>query len=62
MLRAESTEPATGSQAAAVSGNADIRRTIAATLPSATHPRLRGARARALELIAADAQVTSAAE
>lgn len=49
-------------EAAAVGGNADIRRTIAATLESATHPGLQGARARALELIATDARVTSAAE
>ena len=48
-------------EAAAVGGNADIRRTIAATLESATHPGLRMARERALELIAADAQITSAA-
>jgi len=47
--------------AAAAGGNADIRRTIAATLASATHPGLRQARARALELLAADAELTSAA-
>ena len=49
-------------EAAAVGGNADIRRTIAATLESAAHPGLRQARAHAHELLAADAQVTSAAE
>jgi hypothetical protein len=47
--------------AAATGGNADIRRAIAATLSSATHPRLRQARARALELLAVDAGITSAA-
>ena len=51
---------------AAAGGNADIRRTIAATLASATHPGLGHARARALGLIAADAltadaELTSAA-
>lgn len=47
--------------AAAAGGNADIRRTIAATLESAPHPGLRQVRARALELLTADAQLTSAA-
>jgi hypothetical protein len=47
--------------AAASGGNADIRRAIAATLESAPHPGLRRARTRALELLAADGEVTSAA-
>lgn len=48
--------------AQAAGGDADIRRTIAATLGSAAHPELRRARARALGLAAADARVTSAVE
>lgn len=42
-------------------GNADMHRAVAATLVHAVHPELRRARARALELLAADAQVTSVA-
>jgi hypothetical protein len=48
--------------AAAAGGNPDIRRAIAATLESAPHPGLRSARTRALELLAADGEVTSAAQ
>jgi hypothetical protein len=42
-------------------GNADMHRAVAATLAHAVHPALRRVRARALELIAADAQATSVA-
>lgn len=46
---------------AMAAGDANMHRAIAATLAHAAHPPLRRVRARALELLAADAQVTSVA-
>lgn len=46
---------------AIAAGNADMHRAIAARLARAVHPALRRVRARALELLAADAAVTSVA-